>query len=86
MKETSNPNRILIIIFGVIALIFVNAGIFYTAQISHQAAQLDTLTIDQISTAVLDTKNVQTLEGRTHIDVEADLIPYQSGRTNPLAP
>jgi len=84
-SDTKMQGRAIMIVIAIVALVFINAGIFYTTQIAKETNKAIGSTDQQkVSTTKLDTTNLERLNGRVSVDVEPQLAPYASGRANPF--
>ena len=84
-----SQGRAIMMIIAIMALLFINAGIFYTARISQQTdhSLVEQTTSDTVTTSKLATDKLERLTGRVSVDVEPQLVPFSTGRNNPfLAP
>lgn len=83
--ENKSHNRAIIIVTAIVALIFVNAGIFYTSRIARKANEITTANQGTVpTTAKLNSQTLQALQSRTPVSVEDKLKSNTSGRTNPF--
>ncbi len=84
-----SQGRAIMMAIAIVALLFINAGIFYTARISQQTDRslVEQPVSDGVTTSKLATDKLERLTGRVNVDVEQQLVPLSTGRDNPfLAP
>lgn len=81
-----SQGRAVMMAIAIVALLFINAGIFYTARISQQTdhSLVEQTTSDAVTTSKLATDKLERLTGRVSVDVEPQLVPFSSGRDNPF--
>lgn len=82
--DTKASGRAIMIIIAIIVLVFINVGIFYTTRITKQTGQTAPLDTKHTSTSTLDNATIQKLQNRSAIDVENQLTPYTTGRSDPF--
>lgn len=86
---TRSQGRAIMMAIAIVALVFINAGIFYTARVSQQTdrALIEQISSDSVTTSKLAQDKVDRLSDRLSVDVEPQLTPFTTGRDNPfLAP
>ncbi len=85
MNSSKNQTRAVVIVFAIIALVFVNIGIFYTRRITNQADITTTnTTTDTVSTTKLDETSLSKISNRVSVNVDDQLQPYSDGRSDPF--
>lgn len=84
-SEARSQGRAIMMGIAIIALLFINGGIFYTTQLTKKTNSATSgNTPSTITTTKLDTVSIDRLKGREAVDVNAKLAPTGTGRANPF--